>query len=417
MIQMKKQRKNDDRMKKKVLFVINTLGHAGAEMALLELFRRLSPQEYEISLFVLMGQGELVDRLPEHVTLVNDRYCNESVLSVEGQKHLRSTVIRSAFMRGNGIRLLPYMIRNAWNMIIKHKLQADKLLWRLISDSAQRLDEEYDMAVAYLEGGSAYYVIDHVKARKKVGFIHIDYRQAGYTRALDRDCYLHMDRVFTVSEEARDSFVKAYPECESRTYLFHNLLNREMIEELSNMDEGFQDDYEGLRLLTVGRLNYQKAYDVAIEAMQVLKSRNIDARWYVIGEGSSHKELQRQINEAGLQEAFILLGAKSNPYPYYSQCDIYIHATRFEGKSIAIQEAQILGCGIIASDCSGNRHQIIPREDGLLCELNPEAIADTVEEYINDAVLYDTCAKNAQKKQLSHEEEIDRLLELMRTGK
>ena len=75
-------------MKKKLLFVINTLSAAGAEMALLELLKRLSPDEYEISLYVLMEQGELSDRLPEYVTLLNKNYSQVSVLSKEGRKHM-----------------------------------------------------------------------------------------------------------------------------------------------------------------------------------------------------------------------------------------------------------------------------------------------------------------------------------------
>ena len=67
-------------------------------------------------------------------------------------------------------------------------------------------------------------------------------------------------------------------------------------------------------------------------------------------------------------------GAVANPFPYFKQSDIYVHASRFEGKSIAIQEAQTLGCAIIASDCNGNREQIIDGEDGLLCELTPEKL-------------------------------------------
>ena len=58
--------------------------------------------------------------------------------------------------------------------------------------------------------------------------------------------------------------------------------------------------------------------------------------------------------------------------------DFYIHATRFEGKSIAIQEAQVLGCAIAASDCSGNREQIVSGVDGLLCPFSPEGIANAV---------------------------------------
>ena len=65
------------------------------------------------------------------------------------------------------------------------RLMPDKLLWRAISDGARRFPEEYDLAVAFLEGGSAYYVADHVRAKKKAAFIHIDYQKAGYSRELD----------------------------------------------------------------------------------------------------------------------------------------------------------------------------------------------------------------------------------------
>ena len=45
---------------KKILFVINTLGRAGAETALLELLNHLDTEKYEISLYVLLGQGEMI---------------------------------------------------------------------------------------------------------------------------------------------------------------------------------------------------------------------------------------------------------------------------------------------------------------------------------------------------------------------
>ena len=57
-----------------------------------------------------------------------------------------------------------------------------------------------------------------------------------------------------------------------------------------------------------------------------------------MGEGELRNKLQQKIDSLGLKEDFLLLGAKENPYPYYKQCDLYVHATRFEGKSIAIQE-------------------------------------------------------------------------------
>lgn len=71
---------------KKVLFVINTLGQAGAEKALLELMKHFSPDEYEVSLYVLLGQGELIHDLPRYVKVLNKDYSDASVLSGKGKK-------------------------------------------------------------------------------------------------------------------------------------------------------------------------------------------------------------------------------------------------------------------------------------------------------------------------------------------
>ena len=169
-------------MRKKILFVINTLSRAGAEMALLEWLRKLDKEDtYELSLFVLMGQGEMIDQLPPGVHVVNERYIRTSVLEENGKKQMYRTIRHAAAAHGNALRLSVYMIRALGHMIKTKRIQPDKLLWRMIADGAERQNETYDLAVAYLEGGSAYYVADHVNAKKKAAFIHIDYTQAGYT--------------------------------------------------------------------------------------------------------------------------------------------------------------------------------------------------------------------------------------------
>ncbi|KAI4449345.1 hypothetical protein C823_003874 [Eubacterium plexicaudatum ASF492] len=77
----------------KILFVINTLGLGGAETALLELLRRLSRDGCEISLYVMLAQGELADRLPDGVKLLNKNYRNCSVLSAKGRLEMAKTVL------------------------------------------------------------------------------------------------------------------------------------------------------------------------------------------------------------------------------------------------------------------------------------------------------------------------------------
>jgi glycosyltransferase involved in cell wall biosynthesis len=328
---------------KKILFVINTLGRAGAETALLELLRRLDAEEYEISLYVLLGQGEMISQVPQRVHVKNKKICTASVLSGAGRRKLIQTSFLAFFRHGRTIKKMQYVIQNFFRMKKTGNIQPDKLLWRVISDGADRFSETFDLAVAYLEGGSAYYVADHVNAKKKAAFVHIAYGNSGYTREMDRDCYEKMDQIFTVSQETRRHFLEFYPEYEKKVQVFHNILDTDRI---------------------------------AREAQ--------------------------------------LPGAKENLFPYYAQCDLYVHATRFEGKSIAIQEAQTLGCAVIASDCAGNREQIVDGEDGLLCTLTPEGIAEKVEELLDDPKKRERLAAAAKQKMNGQTEEIWKLLNLMK---
>lgn len=398
---------------KKVLFVINTLGCAGAETALIELLKSLDEKEYELSLYVLMGQGEMIDKIPENVKLLNDHYCKDSVLSKQGKQAMMKTVWRSFWENGNVFGKFAYIVRTFSAMRRTGKFQPDKILWRVISDGSPRLEETYDLAVAYLEGGSTYYVADHVKAKKKAAFIHIDYESSGYTRGMDRNCFDKMDRIFTVSDEVKKHFLNVYPKYQDKVKVFHNIINQDEIRRKAGEETGFEDHFDGVRLLTVGRLTYQKAYDIAIDAMKLIKDRGYKVRWYILGEGSERPALEKKVKELGLEKEFLMPGAASNPFPYYKQADIYVHATRFEGKSIAIQEAQTLGCAIIASDCNGNREQIVQEKDGLLCWLNPESIAEAVISLVEDRDKRIRLGNAAKEKDIVHKGEIKLLLELM----
>ena len=416
--------------KRRVLFVINTLGRAGAETALLSLLQEKNP-EYEVSLYVLMGQGELMKEVPEWVRICNPSYSCTPVLEAKGRVRMAGTVFLSLFANGRVREKLRDLIAIRRS---QKRFQPDKLFWRTVSDGALRMEETFDLAIAFLEGGATYYVADHVRAKRKAAFVHIDYESSGYTREMDRDCYQKMDHIFAVSDETRTHFLHCYPECRKKTMVFPNLLSREKIQKRAMEPGGFSDSFDGLRILTVGRLTYQKGYDIAIHAMEIIKKRQkassigstketvretgkgsgCPMRWYVLGEGDQRKSLEREIARLGLREDFVLLGAVENPYPYYAQTDLYVHATRYEGKSIALQEAQILGCPIIASDCNGNREQIQNGKDGILCELTPEALADAILKLAGDPGLCHALGEHVRCKYTETGEGLDCLWETMK---
>ncbi|MBR2055101.1 MAG: glycosyltransferase, partial [Clostridia bacterium] len=170
-------------MKKQVLFVINTMGRAGAETALINLMNKLlSLKEYELSLYTIIPRGELFARVPEEVHILNKSFSSESVLSLSGRLAIVKQTFCAFFRKFTGFRLLPSILRN----IREQKketghIQPDKALWRLLAAAAPAQEREYDLAIAYIEGASAYYLADKVKAKKKCAFIHIDYQKAGYT--------------------------------------------------------------------------------------------------------------------------------------------------------------------------------------------------------------------------------------------
>ena len=396
---------------KKVLFVINTLGVGGAERALLELLDTLDGGKYAVDLYVLLGRGQLMNQVPGRVRLLNGAD-NGSVLDGPGRRALACTVAASFFRNGdllgklgNILLALPAMLRN-------RRIQLDKLLWRVVADGAVRPEGRYDIAVAWIEGGSAYFVADHVQASRKLAVIHIDYEQSGYTRELDKDCWSQFQRVCVVSEEIREPFLRVYPEYREKLQVLPNLINQKKIRRLARQPGGFSDGWEGPRLLSVGRLTYQKAFDIAIEAMKLLKDAGYKARWYVLGEGEQRGALEKKIAALGLGEEFILLGTVENPYPYYAQSDVYVHATRFEGRSIAIQEAQTLGCAVVVSDTSGNRRQVVPNQDGLLCALTPEDVARTIGVMLSDEGQRKRLGSAARAKKTAARETVGAILEL-----
>ena len=397
---------------KNVLFVINTLGRAGTETAMLELLRHIDYRMYNISVYVLTNQGEMVKELPPTVHLLNRKYRDCSVLTTSGRFRLLKGIIRKMFHRNALLKNMGYLCHHFFKMLFSGQVQWDKLLWRVISDGSEVFPEEYDLAVAYLEGGSTYYVANHVKAKRKVAFVHTDYNRAGYNRELDQNCYSQMNWIFTASDEARKSFIAVYPEHAKRVSFFHNLINWDRIRSKAEQKGGFTDGYTGIRLLTVGRLIHEKALELSVQAMKLLKDEGIQARWYVLGEGEERATLSKLIRKLGLEQDFLLLGSTDNPYPYYKQADIYVHASRHEGKSIAIQEAMYLGCPVVLSDCSGNREQITNGVEGLMCDLTAESIAEHVKMLIQDESLRKRCSHAAAARIRTSEENVERLLNI-----
>lgn len=93
--------------------------------------------------------------------------------------------------------------------------------------------------------------------------------------------------------------------------VFHNLLDMDNVRTMAEKPGRFQDDFKGIRLLTVGRLVAQKRYDMVIQTMILLKQKSKKLiRWYIMGEGELRTKLEQQISENHLTEDVIHFRSK-----------------------------------------------------------------------------------------------------------
>lgn len=369
-------------MKKKILFVINTMGRAGAERCLLSMLARMDRERYEISLFSVINRGELFNEVPKGVTVLNDPPCALSVLDRGAKRALMAEILRGGFLGGWFFRRFGYLCRLAAYQLSHGGLDFKKLFWKLLADRAPRWEERYDLAVAYIQGAATCYVMDHVNAGKKVAFLHTEFIDSGYCPALERSNYERADKIYCVSRSIRDHFAQAYPDLEGKMEVFYNLLDCEKIRRDAQRAEdrpaAFVKRPGEVILLTAARLTPVKAYDLAVPALAQVRARGYRVKWYVLGEGPEEENIRHLIRKHGLEESFVLLGAVENPYPCMAECDIYVQATHYEGCCTSISEAMVLGRPVIASDCSGNVEQIHRYGAGLLVGLSVEGIADGI---------------------------------------
>ncbi len=398
--------------KKKVLFVTNTMGRAGAEKCLQALLELLDPEKYDLSVYSIINRGELYSDMPDYVRILNKNPCTKSVLDSAGLAAIGRQILWSLLKKCSFITYIPYFFRVLFHQIKVKRLDFSKLFWMLLARNAKRFDEEYDLAVAFIEGAATYYVADYVKAKKKATYVHIDYLAAGYSPKLDKKYYDKFDRVFCVSDTVRKVFLTAYPEYKEKTFFFHNMVPRERIIRLSKEGEGFTDGFDGLRILTVGRLHYQKAYDLAIPALAELRRRGHNVRWYVIGEGAEEDNLRALIKQNGVEDSFILLGTTPNPYPFIAGCDIYSQASRFEGWCIALAESLVLARPVLASRCAGNEEQVTDGETGVLIDLSTENIVEGMEKLITSPERREKFTRNLSGIALDFKKDLEMLYAL-----
>lgn len=390
---------------KKLLFVIMHLKMGGAERSLVNLLNEIDYKEYSVDLLLIKREGELISQIPQNVNIIETPYELRSLFSnrIEKMRGIKYFVVR-------GCSILYSEIYGK----LKHGDDC-AVRWNGFYDKAiPKLDREYDVAISYLAGPSMFYVANKVKAKKKIVFIHSDYIASGAIigKSTDLPYFKKYDLIPTISELCRNSLVKEFPEMKDKFVVVPNITSTQLIE--SRAKGFFPEEYKKCKniLCSIGRLNKAKGFDLAVQAAALLKAKNVPFSWFVIGEGVERKKLQEMISQNHLEDSFFLLGIRDNPYPYIKNSDIVVQTSRYEGKSMVLDETKILAKPIIATDYTTVRDQLSD-EEGMVVEISPNGIADGIQKMLENKKMQEHFVNYLQKRDYGNTGDIQKFYDVL----
>ena len=121
-----------------------------------------------------------------------------------------------------------------------------------------------------------------------------------------------------------------------------------------------------LRILTVGRLAWEKGDEYAIEAVQLLIEQGICAELRILGAGSALESLAFARHQLGVESAVHFLGAATPAQvrQVLLEADVFLHASVSEGFGNAVLEAQAMALPVVCSDAGGLPENVIDGETG-----------------------------------------------------
>lgn len=396
-------------MKKNLLFVMPSLSSGGGERSLVNLLNHIDYEHYNVDLLLLNEKGLFMELVPEQVHIV----------PVAGTFDLfklgLGTSVHQYLYSGNLALAYNRILYSLQNRSAKNSSIGEQRSWKYMAKSIQKLKKRYDAAIGFLEKTSIYYCVEKVDAGKKIGWIHTDYDKLGMDPAFDAYYFEKLDYIVTVSEGCANTLERNFPDQSHKINIIHNIISPALIRSMANEErKDLYDRSENERvILSIGRLNPEKGFDLAIQACRDLLNRGYKLQWNIIGEGEERGRLTRLIQENGLTQHFKLLGLKNNPYTYIKQADIYVQTSKFEGKSIAIDEAKILNKPIVVTRFNTAKDQINDGIDGLIVDMNAVAVASGIETLMQDKGLTNKIVEHLSKQKLGTEEEIKKLYQLL----
>jgi len=388
---------------KHILIFSHALELGGAERSLIGLLHSLDYSKVCVDLFLMRHAGELIAHIPQEVNLLPE-IPQYAALAIPIKSAIRKGQIGVALGRTFG-----KFAAKRYNK--SHKITSDsgvaleyshKYTYSLMP--AIQKEKNYDLAISFLT--PHYIVANKVQAKKKLAWIHTDYRQIQVNVESEEKMWAAYDHIVSISEAVTQGFVKVFPTLKNKIVLIENILPERLIRcEAEEVIRDMPRVSDEKILLSVGRFCRAKNFDNIPQICANLLRLGMNVKWYLIGFGADEALIRQRISEAGMQEHVIVLGKKSNPYPYIKACDLYVQPSRYEGKCVTVREAQLLGKPVIITDYATSSSQLENGEDGLIVPMDNEDCAAGIADLLYDPARMVRLIQVCKKRDYSNSEE------------
>ena len=394
-------------MKKKILFVYDEMLIGGSTTSLLSILNSIDYDRFEVDLNLYYNKGALFDQIPKQVNILP-----QASMLPQSAKGKFIKILRS-FFAGDFLRALYYGI------VIdkKLKLNSQAMIYGRVTNS-RKLEVEYDTAIGFLENWPNVFVALKTKAKRKIGWVHVDWKGANLKPIVEDKAYSKLDTIVLVSQKCLDNYNDVFPKFKNKTVYIENILSQRTIRNMShNFAADLAIDEAKINLVSACRIEFHhKGLDRGVKAFAKLREDNLveNYHWYIIGNGSDINNLRNMIAENFLGKYITVLGARNNPLPYVALMDMFFLPSRYEGKPMAVTEALMLGVPALVTTYASAKEQIENGIDGVIIENTDEAVYYSLKMLVNNKKKINIMKQNAYNRDYSNIEVIESVYNLLR---
>lgn len=400
-------------MKKKVLITVCSLEIGGIERSLVGLLDVFDYERYDVDVLLFSKKGELLPFVTDKCNLLPEIPQCATLL-----EPIKDVLLRGHPMMAAARLYSKFCLRHIFDNVTDTATgdaRAYSVLqkyWDTSIAFMPKLQKEYDIAISFM--WPHHFVAQKVKAKKKFAWIHTDYTKMVVDARKDTAIWDCFDYISGVSPECGASFLQVYPQYKDRLVTIENVLPKSFVERSADAGEpeGMADS-DVFRILTVGRYCFAKGFDRIARVCRILKDRGIRFCWYAIGYGGLENEILKEIEKQDVADCFVLLGKKTNPYPYMKACDLYAQPSNYEGKAVTVREAQMLAKPVLITDFQTARGQVQDGVDAVIVPQSEEGIADGIEELMRHPERLSELSENTKRFDYSNVQQIQNLYDLM----